>query len=146
MWLFAGGPADKFAFYCQYHPDRSHHVAKDFFERFKGYLHCDGFPGYDTLVAKNPNIIISGCLYHARRKFVEIAKLSRNQDSVSNTVINFINKLARIEEDIKDFDSVQKSQTRLEQAKPILNELYEYLVSKQPHIVPKSPLGVAVSY
>lgn len=67
MWLFAGGHPDKFAFYYHYHPDRSNYVAKEFFDGFKGYLHCDGFPGYDSLAAKNDHIILSGCLYHARR-------------------------------------------------------------------------------
>lgn len=146
MWLFAGGPPDQFCFYYQYHPARSHQVPKDFFANFKGYLHCDGFPGYDTLAAKNNHIILSGCLYHARRKFVEVAKLAHYQDGVSNTVINYIAKLAKIEEDSKDFSQEDKFNIRNEKARPILNELYNYLVSKQPQILPKSPLGQAVSY
>lgn len=146
MWLFAGGPPDKFCFYYQYHPDRSHQVPKGFFADFKGYLHCDGYPGYDALAAANNNIILSGCLYHARRKFVEVAKLSRNQDTVSNTVINYIAKIAKIEEEIKEIDSQNKQKIRTKKAKPILNELHNYLLSKEPHILPKSPLGQAVSY
>lgn len=146
MWLFAGGEPAKFCFYYQYHPDRSHHVAKEFLADFKGYLHCDGFPGYDTLASKNNKIILSGCLYHARRKFVEIAKLSRNQDSVSNTVINYITKLAKIEEDIKNLSEENKLKIRQNKASPILNELHDYLGNKKPHILPKSPLGQAVSY
>lgn len=109
-------------------------------------MHCDGYPGYDSLAAKNNNIILSGCLYHARRKFIEVAKLSRHQESVSNTVINYIAKLAKIEEDIKDFNHDDRFIIRNEKARPILNELHDYLVSKQPQILPKSPLGQAVNY
>lgn len=146
MWLFAGGHPDKFAFYYHYHPDRSNYVAKEFFDDFKGYLHCDGFPGYDTLAAKNKQIILSGCLYHARRKFVEVAKLSKNQDSVSHTVIKYIAKIAKIEAEIKECDTQEKLKLRIENVKPILIELHEYLITKQPHILPKSPLGMAVNY
>jgi transposase len=146
MWLFAGGTPDKFCFYYHYHPDRSHQVPKDFFADFKGYLHCDGYKGYDTLAAANNNIILSGCLYHARRKFVEVAKLSRNQETVSNTVISYIAKIAKIEEDIRELDPHNKLEIRAEKAKIVLSELHDYLVSKEPHILPKSPLGQAVSY
>ncbi len=67
MWLFAGGAPNKFCFYYRYHHSRSHDVALDFFEGYKGYIHCDGFPGYDALAAKSAYIKLSGCLYHARR-------------------------------------------------------------------------------
>ncbi|MBA2653558.1 MAG: IS66 family transposase [Gammaproteobacteria bacterium] len=146
MWLFAGGSPDKFAFYYHYHPDRSHTVPKEFFADYKGYLHCDGFPGYETLATKNNNITLSGCMYHARRKFVEVAKLSKNKDSVSMTVVNYIGQLSKIEEEIKELTAEKKLAEREEKAKPVLDELYEYLVNKAPYIPPKSSLGQAVSY
>ncbi len=77
---------------------------------------------------------------------MEVAKLSRNQDSVSNTVIKYIAKIAKIEEEIKEFEPQKKLSIRTEKAKSILTELHEYLINKQPHILPKSPLGVAVNY
>jgi hypothetical protein len=39
-----------------------------------GYLHCDGFSAYDALAKKKP-ISLVGCLYHVRRKFMEVVKL-----------------------------------------------------------------------
>jgi transposase len=136
MWLFAGGPPDKFVFYYRYHPSRSHTVAEEFFEDFNGYLHCDGFPGYDSLAEKNKKIIQVGCLYHVRRKFVEVTKIISGKEGVASDVIKLIAKLSVIEEEIKSYSNEKKYEIRLEKEKPILDDLYQYLVTNQPHIPP----------
>ena len=146
MWLFAGGAPDKFCFYYRYHHSRSHDVALDFFEGYKGYIHCDGFPGYDALAAKSVDIRLSGCLYHARRKFVEIIKVTQAKEGVAHDVLKYISRLAVIEEEINESGAEGKFNLRLEKAKPILDELHAYLVAVQPRTLPKSPLGQAVSY
>lgn len=145
MWLFAGGPPHQFAFYYQYHPSRSHDVALNFFEDFEGYLHCDGFSAYDALAEKRP-ITLIGCLYHARRKFMEVVKLAPNNEGVASHVIKLIAKLSVIEDQIKLLGNDDKKMIREEKAKPLLEELYQYLLDQQPHIPPKSLLGQAVIY
>jgi transposase len=146
MWLFAGGPPDKFAYYYHYHHSRSHDVAAQFFDGYKGYIHCDGFPGYDTLASISSHIILSGCLYHARRKFVEITKMIKVKEGVAHDVLKYITILAQIEDEIKELSSVDKFNVRLEKAKPVLDKLHAYLVAVHPRVLPKSPLGQAVSY
>lgn len=146
MWLFAGGPSDQFVYYYKYHPSRSHDVVNEFFEDYSGYLHCDGYPGYDALTTKNRKIKLVGCLYHARRKFVEVAKLAPNKEGVATHVIKLIAQLAHIEESIKELSSDNKYQVRLNKSEVVLNELHRYLQEQQPKIPPKSLLGQAVSY
>jgi transposase len=146
MWLFAGGPPDQFVFIYHYHPSRSHEVAFNFFENFNGYLHCDGFPAYDTLAGKNKTITLSGCLYHARRKFVEVVKLVNGREGVATTVVAYIAKLACIEENIKTLSAKEKLHTRQEKSKPLFDELHHYLLASQPNVPPKSLLGKAISY
>jgi len=146
MWLFAGGPPDQFSYYYQYHPSRSHEVALHFFTDFKGYLHCDGFTGYDALASVNSDIKLAGCLYHARRKFVEVVKITKATNGVAVDVINLITKLAKVEADIKLLSSEEKYQQRQDKAKPLMNELHAYLMKCIDAIPPKSLLGKAVSY
>jgi len=146
IWLFAGGAPDKFCFYYHYHHSRSHDVALNFFDGYKGYIHCDGFPGYDTLASKSDDIKLSGCLYHARRKFVEIIKVTHAKEGVAHNVLLYITKLAKIEEEIKSFSTHDKFNLRLEKSKPLLDDLHAYLTDMQPRTLPKSPLGQAVSY
>lgn len=146
MWLFAGGPPNQFTFYYQYHPSRSHDVALHFFEDFKGYLHCDGFSAYDALAEKKSGITLVGCLYHARRKFMEVVKLAPNKEGVASHVIKLIAKLSVIEEEIKPLNDADKKRVRQEKARPLLDELHQYLSLNQPNIPPKSLLGQAVFY
>ena len=54
------------------------------------------------LANKSAEITLVGCLYHARRKFVEVAKLIPNKEGVATHVIKLIAKLAHIEEEIKE--------------------------------------------
>ena len=140
------GPPDKFVFYYRYHHSRTHDVAFQFFENFKGYIHCDGFPGYDTLAAKNKNITLSGCLYHARRKFVEVVKLVNGKEGVATTVVAQIAKLRLIEQNIKNLADGEKYQIRQEKSKPLFMEMHDYLIAIQPKVPPKSLLGKAISY
>lgn len=146
IWLFAGGSPDKFVFYYHYNPSRAHHVVEEFFKDYSGYLHCDGYPGYDALASKNRGIKLVGCLYHARRKFVEVAKLAPNKEGVATYVIKLISELAHVEESIKTLSSDDKYLIRLKKSEPILESLQNYLKENQPKIPPKSLLGQAVSY
>jgi hypothetical protein len=68
----------------------NHEVATNFFEDFAGFVHCDGYAAYDSLASKNLSIPLVDCLYHARRKFVEVAKLMSNKEGVAAHVINCI--------------------------------------------------------
>jgi transposase len=146
MWLFAGGPPSKFAFYYHYHHSRAHDVAFDFFESFKGYIHCDGFSGYDALAARSGDIKLSGCLYHARRKFFEIVKVTKAKEGVACDVLKYITLLAKIETEIKESSDEDKLSARQTRSKPVMDELYDYLIAVHPRVLPKSPLGQAVSY
>jgi transposase len=146
MWMFAGGNPNKFCFYYRYHHSRAHDVPLSFFEGYKGYIHCDGFPGYDTLASKSAEIKLSGCLYHARRKFVEIIKVTQAKEGVAHDVLLYIAKLAKIEEEIKELNAEDKLILRIKKAKPVLDNLHAYLIAMQPRTLPKSPLGQAVSY
>jgi transposase len=146
MWLFSGGPPDQFVYYYHYHPSRSHDVALEFLDDFKGFLHCDGFSAYDTLAAKNKEVTLVGCLYHVRRKFVEVLKITKGKEGVASIVIELIAKLAKIEESIKATPLQEKYSLRQVHAKPVLEQMYTYLLNHQPSIPPKSLLGQAVNY
>lgn len=146
MWLFAGGPPEQFAYYYQYHPTRSANVALDFLADFKGHLHCDGFVGYDALSTQQKPIVLVGCWYHVRRKFVEVSKAAPKQTGVATYVIQQIAKLARIEEEIKNLKAPEKYAARQNQSKIILEQLQDYLLKKQLLVPPKSLLGQAVNY
>ncbi|MCP4475850.1 MAG: IS66 family transposase, partial [Gammaproteobacteria bacterium] len=72
MWVFSGGQPDQFSIVYRYYPGRHGVVATDFFEGYEGYLHADGYVGYNPVCSKGTKRI--GCWGHGRRKFVDVLK------------------------------------------------------------------------
>lgn len=146
IWCFMGGPPSERIVIYQYHPSRSAAVATQFFEGYKGALHCDGYNGYTSLI-KSENIVGINCMAHARRKFVE-ALPNGKMKGVSGQVVRIIAKLYKIEAFLKarkaNMEEIKK--VRFDKAKPILKELKAYLVEKSLSAPPKSKVGLAISY
>lgn len=101
MWVFIGGEVAKRCFVYQYHPSRSHHIPKDFLSDFKGHLHTDGYSAYQTLF-NNKEVPIKGlhCWAHARRKFLDAAKQSKNA-TMANWAVKHIAALYKLEKHFK---------------------------------------------
>ncbi len=144
IWVFGGGAPDKFNLVYRYNISRGHQVAEQFFEDFSGYLHCDGYSGYDAYSAKH-RIKQVGCWYHSRRKFVEAQKVSAKK-GLATTALEFIRKLSHIERKAESLDEKSTFELRQTEAVPILKEFNSWLIVVQPTTPPKSLLGAAISY
>jgi transposase len=59
MWVLAGGNPEHFCYFFHYSPSRSYTVARGLLDDFHGYLHCDGYSGYDALSRLMENIILN---------------------------------------------------------------------------------------
>jgi hypothetical protein len=94
MWLYrTGGGGDPPIVLFDYQMTRSPDHPKDFLRGFRGYLHVDGYPGYDVL----SGLILVGCWAHARRKFDEAIKALpsdlRKKPGKAREGLDMINKL-----------------------------------------------------
>ena len=68
MWLYRTGKDGKAPIILfHYQPSRSGEHADAYLKDFKGYVHSDGYSGYNKL----KEITRCGCWAHLRRKFVE---------------------------------------------------------------------------
>ena len=82
---------------------------------------------------------------HARRKFYDVANLTKTEGVASKSV-KVIGQLYGIEEEIKDLTSAEKQAIRQEKSKPILEAFHEYLPEIKPHVQPNGMLDKAVAY
>lgn len=83
----------------------------------------DGYAGYDKLPE---DITVVGCGAHARRKFDEALKfIAKGHVSAKNSRkgLDFCNRLFAIEQKLADLPAEEHYTKRLEQAKPVLDEL-----------------------
>lgn len=146
MWLFIGGPPKQRAFVYQYHTTRAHHVPAQFFADFQGYVHADCYKAYIAL-GNQPLIQHVACWAHARRYFVEVAKVSK-KEGLAHQFVTLIGKLYHLEKKLKEQNANPAAifRARLQKAKPVLTQIKALLHDAQLKIPSKSPLGAAIFY
>lgn len=125
-----------------YQNSRRRQCAADYLQGFAGYLQVDGYPGYDKL----PYSLV-GCLAHARRKFIEAQQAQvKGKTGKADWAINHIQKLYRIETEIKDKTPEERYDIRQLLAKPLLEQFKVWLDKSALQVPPKTAVGKAVSY
>ncbi len=105
------------------------------------WFDTDGYGAYDGL----HQVINVGCMAHARRKFMDAKKLQgKGKSGKADKALAKIQKLYGIESRLKDLSVEKRKTERQLHAKPILDELYEWMTSQQ--VIASSPLGKAIKY
>ena len=144
MWLYrSGNDGKKPIVLYDYQPSRSGDNAVRYLREFKGYLHCDGYSGYNKL----EHITRCGCWAHLRRKFVEAIPTKKGKDNpLTKAEIgrDYCNQLFKLEENISELPFSDKYTKRLELAKPVLDAFWCWLDSL--HVLQGSALGKSVIY
>ncbi len=130
--------------YFDYRPGRGRDGPQEMLANFRGFLQCDGYKIYDEY-KKREDITLVGCFAHARRKFVEAAGSDRPR---SEWMLKRIQELYLIERQAKDesLSHAARYELRQEKALPILKEIKIWLNRQYPQVLPKSPIGQAISY
>lgn len=146
MWLYRSGKYHHPIVWYDYQPTRSSAHPKRVLKDFHGYLHCDGYSGYNQL-----DVTRIGCLAHIRRKFKEAIiatkeKGKSNKATVAEIGLTYCNRLYAVERKLKDAEPDQRYDERLEKLQPIFNEFYAWLNDPGAIVLPKSKEGKAIAY
>ena len=152
MWVYGGGPPDKPVVWYQYADSRSGDVPEEFlYPKAEDppdgamYLVTDGYEGYNAL-SKSPGILGHGaCWAHVRRRFVE-ATHGRKNTAAAHQMVALISKLYQIERAARDKAPQERAAIRQKKAAPILDKIKTWLDEKVTKVLPKSPLGGAITY
>jgi transposase/uncharacterized coiled-coil protein SlyX len=154
LWALRGGDLERPLLYYEYAPTRSGKVAHALLEGFEGFLHTDGYWGYDGFDDK-PGVVHVGCFAHARRKFDEAlrgqGKSSKKSKpgakaSLARQGLQRINKLYEIERGYADAAVNARHALRQEKLAPKLEELRAWIDRSQGRVPPTSLTGKAISY
>lgn len=144
MWLYRTGNDVKApVILYDYQPSRNGDHAANFLKDFRGYVHSDGYAGYNKL----DGIIRCGCWAHLRRKFVEAIPGRKAKDTPqTNAEIgrDYCNQLFKIEEGLADLSPEERYCKRLELETPVLKAFWCWL--KNLTVLNGSALGKAVTY
>jgi hypothetical protein len=149
MWVRRGGPPDQTIILFDYDPSRGAKVPARLLENFRGILQTDGYEGY-AAVTRGNDITWIGCLAHARRKFDEALKAQqkKGRGGLAKQGFDFIQRLYRVEREARErgLDTDARKALRDEKAKPIWNELRQWLDGALGQASPKSLTGKALAY
>ena len=140
IWVYVGDARNPYVVYDAT-PSRSRDGPQTFLKGFQGFVQADAFGGYDGLYATGATEV--ACWAHARRKFVE----ARDSDSrLSLEVLALIRRLYDVERTAKELDGENRLSLRQRESVPVLQTLGEWLRAKRESVLPKSPLGAAITY
>jgi transposase len=144
-WAGAAPPA---AFYC-YSPDRKGEHAEALLGQCRGFLHADGYSGFQSLYMPDPKTGLPrltevGCWSHARRKVYEVYEATASP--LAKEALERIAELFAIEERINGRAPPERLAVRQQDAVPLLAELETFLHKALNQISGKSTLAKAIRY
>jgi len=146
MWVYRTGKYDHPIIIYDYQPSRSGEHPETFLKDFKGYLHSDGYQGYNNL----EGITRVGCMAHARRGFVDalkaLPKQAKRHRTIANKGLSFISQLYKIEQKIRDLSIEERLEHRIKESKPVMDAFSVWLHEQSALSLPKSKLGQAIQY
>ena len=151
LWVYLGDQGHACNVFA-YTPSRARDGPQQFLADFRGHLQADAFSGYDGIFT-NGLVEEVACWAHARRKFYEArtSDAARSHEALARIGrLYAIEKEAREQIDHDDLDVAQADALRLrlrqEQAVPELTALGHWLAEQHTQVLPKSPMGQAITY
>ena len=141
-WVYHS-PLEK-ALFFDYRYSRNRAGPEDVLKDFKGYLQTDGYAAYKKF-GHHKDITLVGCMAHARRYF---EKALDNDKPRAEHVLTEIQKLYAFERVAKEngYSNEKRHTYRLDNARPIMEELIKWLIREYQTTLPKSPIGTAITY
>ena len=109
---------------------------------YTGYLHADAYRGYDGIYA-GEKIIELACWAHARRKFAEAES---SEPIACGEALSQIGLLYAVEAEAKLLSPEERCKLRQARSKPTLDQFRAWLEEHRTNVLPRGPLGNAISY
>ncbi len=110
---------------------------------YKGWVHADGYSGFNGLFGENKADEMA-CMTHVRRKFVDVFASQGN--AIAEEAIRRIAELYGVEKEARGKAPDERVALRQARAKPIFDDLEAWLHAQLPKISGKAPLAQAIRY
>ena len=118
-------------------------LAKEY--KFRGYLQCDGFGGYETAFKTSPAVTLVNCMVHIRRHWEKA--LDENK-AVAGHALTEIQHLYKIEHMCDDagLSPDERKAKRLQLARPIMEAMKTWMETEGVKYSESSETGKAITY
>src|SRR5579859_1005047 len=147
LWLYRSGRDGPAIVLFEYQPTRAGEHPSNFLKGFAGWLHVDGYAGYEGL----SDVTLVGCWAHARRKFTDAINVlptpeRKKGKTTAHEGLAFCNQLFEIERGLHDVTPEQRFAGRNERSRAVLEPFRLWLCALEGKVLPKSKLGEALTY
>jgi transposase len=140
------GPAPPAAIYY-YSPDRGGNHPEAHLAGWTGRMQADAYAGFNRLYepARWPGPIVeAACWAHARRKFFDLARLTKAPIAIE--AVARIDALFAIEREINGRPPGERQSVRQERSRPLVEALGIWLREQYARLSPASQVGKAIAY
>lgn len=141
-WAYVGDPANPYTVF-DLSPGHQHEYPEKFLAGYRGFIHADGYSGYNPLYAAGASHV--GCWMHVRRGFFEAkdSDPARAHEAIARIRLLYAVETAAKE---KHLAGVQLAAYRQEHARPLVHSFADWLAKEVPRALPKSKIGEAFVY
>lgn len=139
VWVYVGERAEAFYDFTEH---RNRDGPDGILKKFRGHLQADALKVYDKIYAPG-DIVEVACWAHARRYFFDALVSDKTR---ATEALAMIRRLYAVEVRAKAMTEPERKLLRLEHARPILDEIARWMDAVAPTVLPKGPLGHAISY
>ena len=131
------------ASWYRFSPDRKGQHPKDHLAGYRGWMHADGYAGFEDIY-RSGDIHEVACMAHVRRKFVDVHRAQGS--AIADEAIRRIAQLYAVEKEARGSPPDRRVEIRQAKAAPIFDGLEIWLHDQLPTISGKSPLAMAIRY
>lgn len=137
------------AVFYRYSPDRKAEQAETLLKNCRGFLHADGYAGFNSLYEVNsitgkPRMVEVACWAHVRRKIFEVKEATGSP--VARDLLERMAALFTIEADIRGRIQEERHTARTEHALPLLGELKTAMETALARGSKKTALSQVIRY
>lgn len=138
-WVGTAPPA---AWY-RFSTDRRAARPLDHLGRFQGWMHADGYAGFEELY-RSGRVREVACMAHIRRKFFDVHAAQGSE--VAAEALQRIAALYAVEQEARGQPPDRRAELRQARASPLVEEFEGWLRSQITRISGKTPLAAAIRY
>jgi transposase len=141
VWVYLGDRDHPYTVY-DYTPTHARDGPVRFLGDYCGYLQADAFAGYDGIYATG-RVVEVACWAHARRKFYDARTADAGR---SHAALAWVRRLYDVEDQDKPLADAERVTLRQAESVPLLTAFCQWLTGQRQAVLPKSPMGQAISY
>ena len=145
MWTYVSGKYDNQIVLYDYQTSRGGAHPEAFLKGFNGYLHVDGYSGYQQVTG----VTLVHCMAHLRRKFHDIYESlpkEEKENSLTKVALDYCTRIYALDKQSRNLPDDERLAFKIENVKPLMTAFNDWLQKMSLTHSKQSRYGKAIDY